>query len=115
MLLSTLQSKIDSISINPNDYPTRGEYHKMITHRNTLIEKYNAENKINDAKRYDFIAVEYGKKWSDVVADYEKRKRKQLTQEQIEWIENEYRTNPDLILFRDSGNEDVDLSNYLLD
>lgn len=43
------------------------------------------------------------------------RKRKELTQEQIEWIENEYRTNPDLILFRSDTDDFVDLSDYLLD
>lgn len=42
--------------------------------------------------------------------------RKKLSQEQIEWIENEYRTNPDLHPFKDMEDEEfVDLSEYLLD
>lgn len=89
MLLTTLQSEIDSISINPNDYPTQTSYEKAIALRNELIAKIDSGNYL--------------------------KQRKQLTQKQIEWIENEYLTNPDLILFRESGNEDVNLSNYLSD
>ena len=42
--------------------------------------------------------------------------RKPLTQEQIDWVENEYKTNPDLQPFANMEDEDfVDLGDYLLD
>ena len=43
------------------------------------------------------------------------RARKPLTQEQIDWVENEYKTNPDLQPFANMEDEEVDLGDYLLD